>query len=83
MRHAEHGEKDRVGQGADDAALELGLLVGELGDALQGLFQKAALAAGADDAARQVGERPRVAGHRLGQRIALGDAGVQVVDDLA
>ena len=75
---AQHEQDRRVSQGADDAAFEFVLLLGELGQPVERFFQEAAFAAGADDAGGQFAERPRVAGHGVGQRGAFLHARVDV-----
>ena len=79
---ADDGQEDRVGQGADDLGLEVFLVLGEVGDALEHVFEEAAFLAGADHADGQLVEGLRVLGHRLGQAGAVGDLGADLAEHL-
>ena len=56
-------------------------MLGEIGDAAEHVFEKAAFLAGADHAHGQLIEGPRVLGQRLGQAGAVGDAGPDFAQD--
>ena len=51
------------------------------GDAVEGVFQKAAFAAGADHVDGHLVEGPREAGHRVAERRAVFDAAIDLVED--
>ena len=77
-QHRDHdkagrAEEQRIDHGADGAALEVFLLLGERGDPLQGVLQEAAFAAGADHVGGHLAERAGKPQHRVGQRRALLD----------
>ncbi len=55
-------------------------MFGEVGDALQDVFEEAAFLAGADHADGQFIENVRVDRHRLGEAGAVGDLGADVAD---
>jgi len=77
---ADDGEEHRVGEGADDLGLEVLLVLGEVGDAAQDVFEEAALLAGADHADGQLAKYPRVGGHGLGETGAVGDLGADLLE---
>ena len=76
-------QEDGVGEGADDLGLEVFLLLGEVGDALEDVFEEAALLPGADHADGQLVEGVGVLGHRFGQAGAVGDAAAHVAQHFA
>ena len=73
------GQEHGIGQRRHRTALQVLLLFGELSDSLQGVLQKAALAAGANHADGQIAKRPRMRPHRLGQRDAVFHAPMDIL----
>ena len=71
-----------IGHGADDLGLEVFLVLGEVGDAAEHVFEEAAFLAGADHADGQFVEGARMLGHGVGQAGAVGDLGADLAQDL-
>ena len=80
---ADDRQEDGIGQGADHLGLKVFLMLGEVGDAAQHVFQKAAFLPRSHHADGQLVERPGMLSHGLGQARAVSDAGADLADDLA
>ena len=80
---ADDRQKDRVGHGPDDLALEVFLLFGEVGDAFEHILEETAFLSGANHADGEFAECLGVRRHGVGQSGAVGDLGLHLADDLA